>query len=207
MPNFSSIGSFSEDGMPLTLLGRRVVAEYVVDDDEVLRRATYGLGAVVSARLLEALMALPVHEAVRWSSLTQYTRASLKDAPAGCMSREGRYVTRYVVAPVKVRAVTMSARHVNSGLDAVSKFAPFCERTLVVNEMQLNDTDVLNAHLFGIGLVGASSRSAATWPAKPAPFKPTRPTWAWWRFQELAWAQLSVPARRSETEDQILQLT
>jgi hypothetical protein len=184
--------------MPLTLLGRRVLVEYVVDDDEVLRRSTFGLGSVVSSRLLEALMLLPVDEAVRWSSLTPYTRAAFRDAPAGCVTREGRYVTRHVVAPVKVRAVTISARHVDRGLDAASEFAPFCARTLIVSEALVSEADVLNAHLFGIGLIGTSSASQ-TRIVQPASFNPTRPTWAWWRFQELAWAQLSVPARPGGT--------
>lgn len=182
-------------GWPFTLLGQAVTAQFDVYEDEIHRRAEFNLGSVTSPMLLRTLASLPFDTPVPWTAISRHQQQLLRAAPDGCVLRRGGHVIRALTPPVRVKSVQVRARTSDVAVARAAQFAPYCERVAVASEARLTDTAALNARLYGVGLMAVTSTEDQRLVVAPAPFHLDRWTWAYWRLQESAWAQLSSPLR------------
>lgn len=176
----------------LRLLDRNVVADVRVNEHEVQRRLVVGTPALCDVALLQVLVTLPAWEPFPWSMLDRREQRILRAAPEGVVDRSGPTATRLAVPATMVDAVEVEARSGTAGLLAASGFAPYCCRTAVIPAADADDeTTLLNANLYGIGLAVRSARQVHAI-VEPEPFVQRRWTWASWLFHEQAWAQLRL---------------
>jgi hypothetical protein len=176
-------------GRALQLRGHAVTAVVTAAEGEIERRTNEGLGAVTDAAILRTLATMPVGEPLAWSTLSRNQQKTLRRAPAGTVERAGRRVTRRLIPPLRVEAITVAYRQADRALTAASQFAPFCRRAVVLPEAAVTDVILLEAAYFGIGVYVTTSDTCRVI-QEPAPFVVSRWTWAQWQFHEQAWAQL-----------------
>jgi hypothetical protein len=174
---------------PARVFGSTIKAEFVLHDSELARRAHFDLGAVADAATITALAGLPAGEGISWAALSRSDQRTLRRSAPGCVERAGSTVTRLLRQPITVQMVTLTARAAQTALQTASKFAPYCQRTVVLPRGAITECVRLEAAFYGIGLA-LPTDGEHEYVVDPAPFRIERWTWAWWLFQERAWAQL-----------------
>jgi hypothetical protein len=179
--------------------GVEVVADVSIDLGEVDRRQPYGQVKLANLELLNLLLALPVGQRTRQQDFSMYEWNLLTRANGAChVSFEpsgDAYVTRVAVPALTVSRITVRSSSWRSALTDASKFAPYCERRILLESTPTHDTLLhLEASYLGIG-VALADRTTATDDATvvelvpAAPFKPERFSGASWKFAEQIFEQ------------------
>lgn len=160
----------------VTLLGVRVTAWTVINPAEHRRREVAGMAAVINPALLDRLLDLPagvpVTDAVMW--------AEMADQPPGVVERgeDGASVTRRLHAPLTIADVVVHAaagRELRAVQDA-TLFAGFARRWVAVQRGRVPDAAMMEARMFGVGVV--DPRRRVLLPAE-RPVAPTVDGWSW----------------------------
>jgi hypothetical protein len=158
------------------LLGTPVTAWVRPNPAEHCRRAALGLGAVTDPALLDLLLSLPlgipVDDPVAWTET-----ANQQPGIVGRAS-DGRTVTRQLEMPLHIEAVVVSAtpgRDLRAVQDA-SLFASCSRRWVATARRHVAEVTVLEAKLFGVGLMRQSGQILLD--AEP-PIDPVTDCWTW----------------------------
>lgn len=168
----------------LSLLGSDVLVFYRFDATEHARRRRVGMKALTGMGPLETLLTLPVDMSVPLDSLSTKDRAAVRRLPAGSADRDRRDVTRHAVRPLHVDLVVVTARQPRRGLEAATRFAPFCSRAVLLRRPAPRMDDLLNeASFYGVGVL-VDSPSGVEMVLEPRAYRPQRHTAAAWRFIE-----------------------
>jgi hypothetical protein len=137
----------------VSLLGVCVTALAALSIAEHARRARAGLGAVTSPALLDRLLDLPagmpVADVVAWAELAGQPQAIAARAP------DGMTVTRLLTPPLTISDVVLPAApgRETAAVQAASLFAGFTRRWIAVQRDRVPDAAVLEANLFGVGVL------------------------------------------------------
>lgn len=139
---------------------------------------------------LDHLMALPAGLPVPLKELTPAQQKYVRSAPTGILTVDDGHVTRHVIRPCRVALATVRSRHATKlSLDSASRFAPFCNRTVIIERHHPRmDGNLFEFSFYGIG-VDLQHPDGTTENLVPArPWKPMRHTPAGWWFAERAYA-------------------
>ena len=158
----------------VTLLGVRVSACTVINRAEHRRRETAGMGAVVSAALLDRLMDAPIGVPVVNRALWLWTVSQ----PPGVLERgeDGANVVRRLESPLLITDVVVRAlagRELRAVQDA-SLFAGFTRRWASFSRVP--EAALLEAKMCGVGIVGPGDRVLL---AAEKPVARIRDGWSW----------------------------
>lgn len=138
---------------PVNLLGTRVIAQVRLNRAEVGRRDASGVGPVTNPALLARLhdlpLKMPVHDPALW--------AETSGLPDGIVDRDDAMCTvvRLLEQPLVIDDVILRGergRELRVVQDA-SLFASFARRWVQARRVAIPDTVILEAKLFGVGLV------------------------------------------------------
>lgn len=173
----------------LRFFGSRVDALITIDDQEVARRRSAGLGALLDRRLLTALGSLPHGHPIRWDDIDPLSHPLLDCAPPGVLHRDTHTVQVHWRPAVRLAAVfVITGRDWRAGVHQVGIFRRDAACALLVTRPPLELTALLDrTSRFGIGL--ALPDRDGGWhvhaDAQPAPLRadPTH-----WRLLETAYA-------------------
>jgi hypothetical protein len=165
------------------------------DQAEAARRAESGLGAVPAWDVLDTLMDLPAGLPVPVVALSQSARRRLGRAPAGVTHIDSGEVIRDLVPAVTPLLAVIIARDWASGLARASRFAPYCRRMVVGQELTGAGGEIVRtASRLGIGVAVRSGPGAADVLLEPEPVTDWQPTTAWWRFCEVVYGHAARAA-------------
>jgi len=175
------------------LFDTSVWVTYRPDPHESCRRTACGLGAVRAWDLLDTLMDLPAELPIPLNTLSPAVRRRLLRAPRGVVSVSEGTVVRHLVPPLTPLLAAVTSRSWERGLVAASRFAPYCQRMVVVSTLPADEAQALRqAELHGIGVVLARGQHPEVL-VEPEPLADWQPTPAWWRFAEDIYGQ-TIPA-------------
>lgn len=173
-----------DDATPVRVFGTSATIAHSTDHAERDRRCRAGLGHLDSLELLDALMELPTHTPLPWSSLSSSTAGILRRAPSGAVRSTRSSVTRLAVPVVTPALAVVYAAEWRQGLARASQFAAYCPRMFVVPGLPATAVEVLSeASWYGVG-VAVGNRLTPTVVLEPEPVTAWQPTVAWWRFCE-----------------------
>lgn len=178
--------------LPFTLGPVRADLQVVPVEDEMSRRAGVGLGALTDRRKLALLADLPADLPVPAEHLSRAALRDLRRLPAGCAEVSAVEVTRELVPAVRVSAAVVSARTWDAGLRRVSRFSPFCARSVVLPRTPTGpalDMMLLQAVEYGVG-VAVPAAGGLSWLVSAKAFVPHRRSVASWLFEEQVFAKL-----------------
>ncbi|MFI5756815.1 hypothetical protein [Streptomyces sp. NPDC051569] len=168
----------------LSLLGSDALVFYRFDSTEHTRRQRAGIDALTGIGPLETLLTLPVDLPVPLDSLSAGDRAAVRRLPAGSADRDRYEVTRHAVRPLHVDLAVVIAEQPRRGLEAATRFAPFCSRAVLLRRPALRMDDFLNeASFYGVGVL-LDSPSGIEMVLHPRAYRPKRHTAAAWNFTE-----------------------
>ncbi|MFB4427077.1 hypothetical protein C5F59_039165 [Streptomyces sp. QL37] len=168
----------------LSLLGTDTLVFYRFDATEHARRQRAGMKALTGMARLETLLILPVDMPVPLGSLHARDRAAVRRLPAGSASRDRHEVTRHAVRPLHVDLAVVTAEQPRRGLEAATRFAPFCSRAVLLRRPAPRMDDFLNeASFYGVGVL-VDSPSGIEMVLEPRLYRPQRHTAAAWNFTE-----------------------
>ncbi|TCO45871.1 hypothetical protein [Actinocrispum wychmicini] len=178
----------------MRLFDTAVVMVHRLDAVEHRRRGELGLGQLTSLELIDVLMDLPADVPVPQRSLDVTSLHQLRRCQPGVVEFTGAQVVRRVVPAVMPIMAVVYAKKWDDGLIRASRFASYCQRTVVVPDLPENADEALaEASWYGIG-VAVGPKAAPVTVLQPEVFAEWRPTPAWWRFAEVAYGQL-LPAQ------------
>lgn len=172
------------------MFGTRAWMVFRRDEVEWQRRS--GGAPILRLDHLDALMNLPAAVPVPVASLSSRHRRMLDRLPSGAVERSKATVTRRAVPPLMPMLAVVRARQWLGGLEAASRFAPYCRRLVMVTELpdQL-ELALSQASFYGIGVALASGVSSRIL-VEPEPLTDWHPTPAWWWFIEDIYRQVRV---------------
>lgn len=173
---------------------------YRLNRGERQRRQAAGLTGVTRLDQLDLMMELPAGLPVPHTTLRTAERRMIQRLPDGCVEHTAAGVVRLLAPPLTVKVAVVTGRQWMPGLTRAGRFAPYCNRVLVLNGKPCGLTEkAIEADFWGIGLVV----NAAIEPelvVAPTPFELHRHTPAGWAFAEEIYRQIiaqKVPAERS----------
>jgi hypothetical protein len=135
------------------MLGTRAFVAADIDRDGLVQRSKSRVPALVDRLLLRELTVLPYLEPVPKADLTLRSLEILSRAPKGVVSLDRDHVTRTVRPAVTLRGAAVVHDDWRVGLDAVSPFAAFCPRVLVLPRFTAErDWAEIEAAIYGIGV-------------------------------------------------------
>lgn len=168
----------------LSLLGADALVFYRFDATEHSRRRRAGMKALTGIGPLETLLTLPVDMPVPLESLSAKDRAAVRRLPAGSADRDRREITRHAVRPLHVDLAVVTAEQPRRGLEAATRFAPFCSRAVLLRRPAPRMDDFLNeASFYGVGVL-VDSPCGIEMVLEPRAYRPRRHTAAAWNFTE-----------------------
>ncbi|WP_052745609.1 hypothetical protein [Allosalinactinospora lopnorensis] len=180
----------SSKAKALSLLGSNVVVFYSVDATEHRRRRRVTAQPLTSLADLETLMSLPVDIPVPMSSLSATEHAGIGRLPAGAVGRDHSQVTRHAVRPLHVDLVVVRAARPRQGLEAATRFAPYCRRAVLLRRPAPRMDDYLNeASFYGVGVL-VNSSAGPELVLEPQMHRPIRHTPAAWSFVETVYQRV-----------------
>lgn len=160
----------------VSLLGACVTAQAALNVAEHARRARAGLGAVTSPALLDRLLDLPagmpVADVVAWAEL------SAQPPAIAVRAADGMTVTRLLTPPLTISDVVLPAApgREMAAIQAASLFAGFTRRWIAVQRDRVPDAAVLEANLFGVGILDRHGQVLLT---GSAPVGAVIDQWGW----------------------------
>jgi hypothetical protein len=167
--------------------------EVELDPAEHRRRADSGLGALTRRTETDVLSGLPVGMAVAQGALSPWELQVLTRLPAGHASPHPDGWTRWAITPLRPIQAVAVARSWSRALKAVSAFAGFCQRAVVLHPSALTterDRVLVEAIGYGVGVMSDDEELVAA-----APFAQQRFTPAGWWFAERVYRTLLIPQR------------
>ncbi|MGC4938252.1 hypothetical protein [Kribbella sp. DT2] len=166
---------------------------------EVQRRLIGGTAGVVQLDVLDTLMNLPDGFPVQLATLDADELAVLAQLPPGVVEISVDLVRRVLTAPLAVDLAVVGAQDWRSGLKAAGRFAPYCERAVLLRQLPQDLPDAaVRASFYGVGLFLAASEGFEML-VEPRPYVRHRHTAAQWQFAERVWQQVSGPDGRRST--------
>lgn len=156
-----------------------------VDHAVLVDRLRRGSGPITNLEVLNLLIQLPAGRPcwVDWSKYElQLLRPHFGSALELNQRRGNHYlVTRWLEPAVEVQAVLISGARWDRAIAAASKYAPYCQRRVSVDELP-GDEHLFwwEARLLGVGVVTSSGAELL----EAAPFAPERYSGASWKFAE-----------------------
>lgn len=182
---------------PVRMFGSTAAVNYQLIDAEVARRGGRRAVPAPGQDVLDVLMGLPVGLSVPVDSLTGRERKLLGRAPQGAVDRDDEHVVRRAVAPLMARFAVVAARDWKVGLKRADRFAPFCERAILLPALPTDVDDLrVRSSFSGCGVcVFVDKRLEMV--VEPRPYVRRRHTPAQWWFAEEVFAQLSEPESAS----------
>jgi hypothetical protein len=169
------------------VLGTSAWMAFRYDQEEACRRASVGLGSVVSWDLLDTLMTLPAGLPVQSAALSGAARRRVARAPAGVVRITGSEVIRDLVPALTPLLAIVTTVDWMDGLERASRFGAYCKRMVAGPPVTPAHEVMRTASRLGIG-VAARARGAASVLLEPEPLADWQPTVAWWRFCEVIYA-------------------
>lgn len=184
------------DVASIRLRGADCLVFHCLDHTEHERRAAADAGWLDDFRPLEVLMNLPVGERVPRAALSPEMRFEIRRLPKGCADVDRRSVTRLAVRPLRVDLIVTQAPSFKRGLHAVSQFAPFSRRAMLLSKVPRKlDEKLFEADFYGVGVLVADGNEVRML-VEPAEYKAIRHTVAAWRFAEQVY-RLAVTTRQA----------
>lgn len=158
-----------------------------IDAVEHRRRSRAGLGAIDAWGDVLALWEIPAGLPIREAVLAPWVRVALRRLPAAAVSFDGTNVIRHARSPVSVLGAVAEARRLVVALLRVGQMSAICPMGVIVSDrVHSDDPGLLDAVLFGVGVVAGPDGALLTEPADVAPSPiPHR----WW-VAEVAYRQL-----------------
>lgn len=195
----AAIGRAGIDGVPVELRLRSgpVTVLVELDDGEQRRRRAVGGGPIVDRALLAALWELPHDVPLHRSAVPDWVAGALaRSAPPSSsadVSDDGATVRRTARPPLRLRGAMASAIGVDPhrSLAAVCRLSALCPLFLVVDHrLDRHHPALLEAELYGVGVVVRRRDRRAAVMSPAAPVTPTPGPFLWW-ISELAYAALT----------------
>jgi len=188
--------------VPVRIFGTTAQLTVEINDAEHDRRTRAGLGALPEWAMLDGLLNLPLGWPVNIADLTDTERrlvARLPDSAVEHRALIDATVIRRVQPVLRVLDATVRARTWRTGLARVSRFAPYCLRSLLLLG-DLPHSEHEHARLeccyHGVGLITTTNTGRVPL-VSPEPFpRATRvPAACRWWFTEEVYRQLLTRAR------------
>lgn len=168
----------------LSILGSDVIVFYRFDATEHARRQEISAKPLTALGHLETLLTLPVDMPVPLESLSAKERARVRKLPTGSVGRDHSSISRHAVRPLTVDLVVVRATQPRQGLEAATRFAPYCSRAVFLERSAPCMDDFLNeASFYEVGVL-LNASSGPEMPVAPQPHRPKRHTAAAWSFVE-----------------------
>ncbi|TQM83047.1 hypothetical protein FHX81_5460 [Saccharothrix saharensis] len=187
----SEAGGPTAGTTPVRMFGSTAAVNYQLINAEVRRRDGRRAVPAPGQDVLDVLMGLPVGLPVPADSLTDRERRLLGRAPQGAVDRDGEHVVRRAVAPLTARFAVVTARDWKIGLKRADRFAPFCERAVLLPALPQDADDLfVRASFSGCGVCVFSGKQLDM-VVEPRRYVRRRHTPAQWWFAEEVFAQLS----------------
>lgn len=181
--------SSDSEGAMFSVLGTRALLLYRVDEAERRRRQAVGAERLDSIPALECLLGLPIGLPVPVGSLPDQT--DVRDLPRGAVEWDTDLVTRRAVRPLAVDLAIVRAAGWRTGLERAGRFAPFCRRALLLDEVPHARLDEIlaEATFYGIGVL-VNEPDGIRIALEPEAYRPQRHTAAAWHFVEELYGRL-----------------
>ena len=194
-----STNASTSPAVPVRIFGTRAHLAVRINDAERDRRHRAGLGALTDLATLDGLLNLPLGWPVDIADLTDTERRLVARLPDNAVEHRALIdatIIRRVQPVLRVLGATVRARAWRGGLARVSRFAPYCPRSLVLlSELSDSEKDeaCLKCCYYGVGLI-ATTRNGMTPLVPPEPFsRATRvPAARRWWFTEQVYQQLTT---------------
>ncbi len=187
----------------------RVHADLELHGEEIQRRrAANATRPVQDLDTLRFLLTLSVDQPVAIAALGAYerglTRRAVRFGFAEKRTIAGNCpaVVRKAEPPVTVELVSVLGPLSRRTLQLATTFAPYARRRLVVPSGRVDETLLLEASYYGVGVTVTDDDDERTL-VTPAPFQPTRFTGASWLFAERMYAQAFSPANATARESEV----
>lgn len=173
------------------IFGSLAAVNYELNDAEAARRREWRATRIPGLDVLDVLMGLPIGSPVTVDSLTDRERKLLSRAPQSAVDHDDQHVVRRAVAPLTARFAVVAARDWKVGLKRADRFAPFCERAVLLPALPADVDDLrVRASFSGCGVcVFVGKRLEMV--VEPRAYVRRRHTPAQWWFAEEVFAQLS----------------
>jgi hypothetical protein len=163
-----------------------------VNASEWRRRERYGLGALTGLDVLDGLLGLPLGLPVATEALTARERQLVSRLPRSVVVQCGDAVIRRAEPVVECSLAVVFARSWTAGLGDATKFAPFCQRLMVLASRPDDEIEAcLHASYYGVGLL-AHTVDRHVMLVSPEPLTGRRVTAASWWFTEEIYRQIRV---------------
>jgi hypothetical protein len=181
--------SSESEGAVFSVLGTRALLLYRVDETEHRRRQAAASEQLDSIPALECLLGLPVGLPVPAGSLPE--EAEVRDLPRGAVEWDADLVTRRAVRPLVVDLAVVRAAGWRTGLERAGRFAPFCRRAVLLDEVPEARLDEIlaEAAFYGIGVL-VNEPDGIRIALEPEAYRPQRHTAAAWHFVEELYGRL-----------------
>ncbi|MFE3234463.1 hypothetical protein ACFXKJ_20395 [Kitasatospora indigofera] len=182
------------EGVMVSVLGTRALLLHRVDETEHERRQAAGAERLDSIPVLECLLGLPVGLPLAVGSLPE--QAAVRGLPHGAVEWDADRVTRRAVRPLAVDLAVVRAAGGRTDLERAGRFAPFCRRAVLFDEIPRAGFDeiLVEAAFFGIGVL-VNEPDGIRIAVEPEAYRPQRHTAAAWHFVEELYGRLVRGAR------------
>lgn len=180
------------------LSGAVATAMVVVDAVEHARRSAWGLGAITSLPLLDALMCLPQGVPVAVADVSTETAAVLRAGPDGCaewLPGDAPTVRRLVAPAADVSMVVVESGRWADALGRAAVFAPVAPRVVLIERGRVVESRLWEADAAGVGVWARDPDGTVAEVVAPAPFVRRYFKPAGWRFRERAYGAWLTPMR------------
>jgi hypothetical protein len=165
-----------------------------LDYEEHRRRSTAGVGPIIDRSLLTALWELPDGMAVERSALPRWVIDVVGGSSSTGVVDDGTALRRMVRPPLRVRGAVACRSTLRASLAAVCRLSALCPVLVVVDgPVDPADPTLLEADLYGVGVVGPDPSGTSRIVSPAAPVTPTPGPFLWW-ISELAYGAVRLAA-------------
>lgn len=171
------------------ILGVTADITYRLDEDEHARRQTAGTPRLTNPHgTLDELMDYPECLPVPVDARNKGQRALIT---RGLLERDGDTVVRRIRPPLTIDLALVPARGWRSGLNHASRFAPFCNRAMLLPKAPRDPGTLIEVGFWGVGIYTAGAGGELVEHVAPEPFVKRRHTPAAWWFVEQVYRQVA----------------
>lgn len=169
------------------IFNTRALLTLRINEPERRRREQLGLGALTRLDTLNGLLGLPLDLPVAMADLTARERKLVDRLAYGVVELDGETLTRRAKPVVAVQRAAVYAQSWQAGLVNAGKFAPYCERLMILRKEPPDDA-CLEASYYGVG-VTVQTATGLRELLPPEPWIQHLVTPAGWWFTEEAYRQ------------------